>query len=190
MKKITGFLVVAASLCVLVSSANQPKQDSSSSKLSATSSNSSAIYELKINPVNAEATRHQSALQSIEDIYNPKISASKALIQSYKDNGAKDTSADIVTQQKLCDEQQKKYLNDSQQYGEDSSQTRFAWKEYNKNLEILQKLKDTMSDYDKMVQDQNKLTSLQSEEATKITEENNEHASKLSTIQQTYPTFA
>ena len=157
---------------------------SSSGGTSSTPTGTSSVPDIAA-MINAENTRHQNALTSINAKYDPQIAALQNEIATFKAEGARDTTADIQAQQDAFNQEAIKLGAESNDpvAGTDYTHAQHM-KIFNENCDrfynvTLPQLQKLSTDYRKLQSDQSQLDSLTSAKQIETNNENQLHLDNL-----------
>ena len=133
--------------------------------------------------IQVENDRHTNYLNNLNAIYDPQIKVSQDLIQGYKDSGAKNVTVEMAALQKTMDNIQT-YLNNgppaTHALDPITIENNTRW--YNEDATIYAAMQLQKTAYDKMVIEQNKVASLQTQKEPWVKSENDNHDSRLQQI--------
>jgi len=174
----TSSEVSSAVSSALSSAPDVQAQDVSSSTVSTVDST-----EVRTLAIQDENSRHTQALSDINTLYDPQVVALQAEIQGYKDQGALDTSAQIIVQQKTvsdCTDAWHTLTSNPNTIG--SVKAHDALFAMYAAEDLLKTLTDKEDLYNQMVPVQNNLTDTQNQKVDAVNKETDNHSETLALI--------
>jgi hypothetical protein len=171
-----------------VSSALSSAPDVQTQDISSSTVSTADSTEVRTLAIQDENSRHTQALNDINTLYDPQVVALQAEIQGYKDQGALDTSAQIIVQLKVVnatyDDWGKKDAASRMLPYDIKTQNiaNAAWNCYLDDLKSSNDLKNQEDLYNKMVPLQNSLSDIQQQKVDAVNKEIDNHSETLALI--------